>query len=93
MRTPNLADALNQSARPTPVAETNTPPSAESNTRKKRDGKRMIGGHFERDVHRQLKQLSLDRDCTVQELLAKSLNLLFESEGLPPIAETQERKT
>ena len=90
MRTPNLTDSLNQSAKTTPAPETNTPQSSQSGTGKKRDGKKMIGGHFDRDVHRQLKQLALDRDCTVQDLLAKSLNLLFESEGLPPIAETQD---
>ena len=35
---------------------------------------------------RQLKQLALDRDTTVQELLAEALSALFEKHGLPPVA-------
>jgi len=46
----------------------------------------MISGHFDPAVSRQLKQLALDEETTVQALLAEALNALFEKYGKPPIA-------
>ena len=77
----DLATALNQTA-------TQTPPNPEMNKTqhtRTRVGKKMIGGHFDPTVHRQLKQLALDRDCSIQDLLGEALDRLFAASGMPPI--------
>ena len=51
-----------------------------------RQGKKMISGHFNKDVHRQLKMLALERDTSIQSLLSEALNALFERNNKPPIA-------
>ena len=60
-----------------------------SSARPSRKGKKLIGGHFDPTVSKQLKQLALDEDTTTQALLGQALNLLFESRQLPQIAETE----
>jgi hypothetical protein len=52
-----------------------------------RAGKRLIGGHFDRSVSRQLRELAAREDSTVQALLAEALNMLFGARELPQIAE------
>lgn len=56
-------------------------PSAPSRT-----GKKMVSGHFDPAVPRQLKQLALDQDTTVQNLLTEALNDLFEKHGKQRLA-------
>jgi len=51
-----------------------------------RQGKKMISGHFDKDVHRQLKMLALEKDTSIQNLLSEALNALFERNNKPPIA-------
>ena len=51
-----------------------------------RQGKKMISGHFDKDVHRQLKMLALEKDTSIQSLLSEALNALFERNNKPPIA-------
>lgn len=87
---PNLTQALKQSAGNTPPIETDTPPTTETIARKARQDTKMIGGHFSKPVHRQLKQMALDRDCSIQDLLGEALNLLFDQAGKPPIAKLEE---
>ena len=61
-----------------PKSTTTVPPS--------RQGKKMISGHFNKDVHRQLKMLALEKDTSIQSLLSEALNALFERNNKPPIA-------
>ena len=51
-----------------------------------RQGKKIISGHFDKDVHRQLKMLAIERDTSIQDLLSEALNALFERNNKPPIA-------
>jgi predicted HicB family RNase H-like nuclease len=51
-----------------------------------RQGKKMISGHFDKDVHRQLKMLALEKETSIQDLLSQALNALFERNDMPPIA-------
>lgn len=53
-----------------------------------RAGKRLIGGHFDRAVSRQLRELAAREETTVQALLAQAMNMLFSARGLPEIAES-----
>ncbi|MDE2806558.1 MAG: hypothetical protein OXN18_15560 [Gemmatimonadota bacterium] len=45
-----------------------------------------IGGYFTPEVSRQLRQVALDENSSVQALLGEALDLLFESRRLPAIA-------
>ncbi len=64
--------------RRTPKPTAAVPPS--------RQGKKMISGHFDKDVHRQLKMLALEKETSIQSLLSEALNALFERNNKPPIA-------
>lgn len=81
-----LTEALNQSAGRKPNSETAAAPQPEVKRPAARQDKRLIGGHFDKEVHHQIKLLALERDCSVQTLLGEALDLLFVNEGKPPIA-------
>ena len=51
-----------------------------------RQGKKAIGGFFDPAVSRQLKQLGIDQDKPVQELLREAINDFFQKHGKSPIA-------
>jgi hypothetical protein len=51
-----------------------------------RQGKKAITGYFDPAVSRQLKQIMLDNDSTMQALLADALNDFFRKHGKKPIA-------
>lgn len=90
----NLAEALGQfSTQParsaaTAIAEkppvksrggaTPLPPS--------RQGKKTVAGFFDAAVSTQLKQIGLDQNKTVQDLLTEAINDLFKKYKKPPIA-------
>ena len=80
-----LTEALNQSAGKTHtenIAETQ-PYTQRCHARQE---KKLIGGHFDKAVHYQLKLMALERGCSVQHLLAEALDHLFKNEGKPQIA-------
>ena len=45
-----------------------------------------IGGYFDPAVSRQLRQIGLEEDATVQDLMAEALDMLFQSRKKSPIA-------
>ncbi len=51
-----------------------------------RQGKKTIAGHFDPAVSRQLKEIALAEDSSVQALLREALNDLFTKRGKPQIA-------
>ena len=51
-----------------------------------RAGKKAIAGFFDPVVSRQLKEIGLEKDASVQALLAEALNDLFEKYGRSRIA-------
>jgi len=51
-----------------------------------RHGLKVVSGHFDPAVSRQFKHLALERDTTVQALLAEALNDLFIKYKRNPIA-------
>ena len=63
-----------------------TPPKPPATVPPSRQGKKMISGHFDKDVHRQLKMLAIEKDTSIQSLLSEALNALFERNDKPPIA-------
>lgn len=51
-----------------------------------RQGKKAITGHFDPAVSKQLKQIGLEKDKSIQDLLAEAVNDLFTKYGRSPIA-------
>lgn len=60
-------------------------PRPESKKSNKTRGKH-IGGYFTPEASRQLRQVALDENSSVQALLGEALDMLFESRRLPAIA-------
>jgi len=77
MRKANLSTALKMTAEKTSVSQQEKPA---------RIGKKQIAGFFDPVVARQLKQIALDEELTVQALLAEGINEVFAKRGKPPIA-------
>ncbi len=94
-KTPSLAAALNAANnKPTIVSTTAGPATAKPRGAKapapqlkpSRVGKKPITGFFDPAVSRQLKQVALDQDSSIQELMREALNDLFEKHNKKPIA-------
>jgi hypothetical protein len=49
--------------------------------RPSRDGRRLIAGHFDPKIAKQLKLLAAEEDTTVQALLEEAVDLLFLKKG------------
>lgn len=93
VRKTNLADSLKKASEPqksvkpkTTETEEVEQPRSKTEVPPSRVGKRAIAGHFDPAVSKQLKQLALEEDSTVQRLLEEALNDLFSKYGKPPIA-------
>lgn len=86
---PSLAAALQAASKKQdqviPVVETESTGSSVK-VPTSRIGKKVVAGHFDPAVTKQLKQIALDSDLTVQRLLAEALNDLFEKYGKERIA-------
>jgi septal ring factor EnvC (AmiA/AmiB activator) len=99
----NLTSALGQAGQsrrkqPPANAQTNntaTEPSALQTTHKtvapSRRGQVPVTAHFPPDVRKQLKMLAVERDDTVQNLLAEAINDLFAKYGKAEIAPLRNR--
>ncbi|MYB66045.1 hypothetical protein F4X73_15245 [Candidatus Poribacteria bacterium] len=82
-----LEEALNQSA-----GTTSRDKDRPTTTRcAARQDKKLIGGHFDTDVHKQLKMMSFEEECSIQSLLGEALDYLFINRGKPPIASRNRR--
>jgi len=68
-----------------PVAAVLDTPAA-SNDRPSRKGAKHVGGYFPPEVSKQLRQIALEEDSSVQNLLAESIDMLFQSRQKPTIA-------
>ncbi len=85
---PSLTAALHEASKKPvlPVALAEKPSNSTQSIQPGRVGKKPISGFFDPAVSRQLKQLALDQNSTVQDLLGEALNDLFEKHHLKPIA-------
>lgn len=81
---PDLAAAMRNMEEPTPMAPAAAPVSAAQARR--REGTRIVSGHFAIPVHRQLRLLAVQEDRTLQDLLAEAISDLFAKRGIPPVA-------
>jgi hypothetical protein len=89
MSKPNLTDALTKAAQshksnsgsgtPSIRNVSDAPPPS-------RRGTKQIAGHFDPAVSQQLRQIALENNTHVQQLLREAINMLFEKYGKPPIS-------
>jgi hypothetical protein len=77
----SLQAVLERQARRAPAAEEPSRSSPGGYYRPSRAGKRLISGHFDPKVAKQLKLLAVEEDTSVQALLEQALNLLFIKKG------------
>jgi hypothetical protein len=68
----------------TPGPSTSTPAAAKRAP--SRAGRHMVGGYVDAATHKQLRQLALDTDKSVQQLVLEGLNYVFAAAGKPQIA-------
>ena len=61
-------------------------PKTENNLRPSRKDKRHIGGYFSSDVYRQLRLIGVEKDMTMQDMMAEAFNAFFQINDKPPIA-------
>lgn len=91
----NLAEALGQFSRQPAQAHTAAAVAEKPRVKGRggasplppsRQGKKTVAGFFDLAVSTQLKQIGLDENKTVQDLLTEALNDLFKKYKKPPIA-------
>ena len=63
-----------------------TSESTENKIRPSRKDKRHIGGYFTTDVYKQLKIIGVEKDMTMQDMMAEAFNAFFKINDKPPIA-------
>lgn len=86
---PTLSAALHEATGRKPVNEAEDAPPTVQKTKPappSRRGLKVVSGHFDPAVSRQFRQLALERDETVQGLLAEAINDLFVKYHRNPIA-------
>jgi hypothetical protein len=91
---PSLSAALQDATRPSaaaasmprPPEETKPPAAMRQPVPPSRQGKKTVAGHFDPAVSRLLRQIALEEDTSVQDLLREALNDLFAKRGRPPVA-------
>ena len=69
---------------PSPAPDGREPISPHA--RPSRKGVKHIGGYFSPEVSKQLRQIALDEDSSVQILLGEALDMLFQNRAKPTIA-------
>jgi len=90
-RKTTLAESLQRAAGTSPVSEPSAAPevgaaAGQGYIAPARRGKKAVSGHFDPAVQKQLNQMALDEDSSVQALLREALNDLFAKRGKPTIA-------
>ena len=88
---PSLSAALHEASSkkaptPAPSVQELAADDAGRSARPSRQQTKLIGGHFDPIISRQLRQIALDENSTVQALLAEALNDLFVKYGKKPLA-------
>jgi hypothetical protein len=84
---PSLSAALREVTRqpsPKPSAMVEIPDAAGKPPA--RQGRKVVSGHFAPEVSKQLKLLALERDTSLQDLLAEAIDDLFAKYQKGPVA-------
>ena len=89
----SLQAVLARQAIPQSAATTERPPKPSAArqpgfSRPSREGKRLIAGHFDPKVAKQLRLLAVEEDTSIQALLEEALDLLFVKKGRGKVVKT-----
>jgi hypothetical protein len=76
-----LADAGGSRRKPVPPKLVEQPAEKQAYTQPGRAGTKPITGHFPKQVRDELKKLAIERDTTLQSLMAEAFNDLFAKYG------------
>jgi hypothetical protein len=88
-----LADAGGSRRRPTaPQPSVEQPAEKPTYTQPGRVGTKPITGHFPKQVRDELKKLAIERDTTLQLLMAEAFNDLFAKYGKPEIVPIEKER-
>jgi hypothetical protein len=79
-----LSEALGVNRRSSPPPPVEAKPSTPQPPG--RVGKKAIVGFFPLEVSKQMKQIAIDENSSIQDLMTEALNDLFVKRGKPPIA-------
>jgi hypothetical protein len=87
----SLVNAMSEVGRESPPVPSPPPPPGLRPTTARprplsREGRKIIAGYFDPAVSKQLHQIALDDDTTLQELLREAINDLFTKRRKAPIA-------
>ena len=87
----NLKEALERNNGQVPLSEPEKVESVDPSQNKSqvspsRQGKKPVIAYFDKKTHHQLKLLALEKETSIQNLVAEALNLLFNVHDKPPIA-------
>jgi len=84
----SLSDALREVVKRKPFGQSEAVPENVPAVRDKpaaRQGRKVVSGHFDPAVSKQLRLLALERDTNLQALLAEAINDLFAKYQKSPI--------
>ena len=82
-----FASALKPKSQPAAEPEDTQQPVAQSpHARPSRKSTKHIGGYFDPAVSKQLREIALAEDSSVQALLAEAIDMIFQSRRKPTIA-------
>ena len=76
-------------AQPERAGEAPAAAPSSSYSRPSRTGRKLIAGHFDPKVAKQLKLLAVEEETTIQALLEEALDLLFVKKGKVAMARSQ----
>lgn len=84
-----FAAALKPSKEPVAegVEEVSAAPAQSPHARPSRRQTKHIGGYFDPAVSKQLREIALQEDSSVQALLAEAIDMIFQSRRKPTIAQ------
>ena len=88
---PDLANILADAGGSRRKAQAEAEPQPENYTQRGRAGTKPITGHFPKQVRDELKKLAIERDTTLQNLMAEAFNDLFAKYGKPEICPVSDK--
>jgi len=76
-----------QASPSTPNKEADASPPASPHARPSRQQTKHVGGYFDPAVSKQLREIAVQEDSSLQSLLAEAIDMLFQSRRKPTIAQ------
>jgi hypothetical protein len=81
-----VAPKVQRAAEPIPAPPPARAPGTIGRPRKLPEGYKSLSLRVNAEARKALRQMALDRDCSIHDLLVDALNQYFEAQGLPPMA-------